>query len=561
MKTNPSRPILVVVAVLAACWAAFHFSSPTPSGAFDVSVLRAIPIQSQGRVKPLDTFARETVYTITGTERFEGHNPLVLLLTWMGDPKGTERADVLDCSRLDVKKALGIASTVRHTSIDVLAANSRYAAAASDIARKSQNGEELSSLEKQEALLIERVGLLQDVCSGEAWTIVPDPTHLTGAWVSLARLSRGNSPVSPALARPITNDFAAVIQAVEKNDGASFLDHSRALATDLSKVATVASPVLIARELDYNDLAPFEKAWWLYLAALLVLVAANALNNRILYWCGYAFACGGLIIHVYGFYLRCTIAGRPPVTNMYESVVWVSFGAMFFALVMEAVFQSRTILMAACTVSTICLILADNTASVLDPAINPLTPVLRNNFWLTIHVLTITLSYAAFLLSTAIGHASLWGYAFHPEDRERQRTLHGQLYKSVQIGVMLLAAGTILGGVWANYSWGRFWGWDPKEVWALIALLGYLAVLHGRYAGWLRDFGLAAGVVIAYMGVLMAWYGVNFVLGAGMHSYGFGQGGQQYVATAVALDVVFVALMTARYKAWCRRRSSPASAS
>ncbi|NQW44239.1 MAG: cytochrome c biogenesis protein CcsA, partial [Deltaproteobacteria bacterium] len=116
------------------------------------------------------------------------------------------------------------------------------------------------------------------------------------------------------------------------------------------------------------------------------------------------------------------------------------------------------------------------------------------------------------------------------------------MYRAMQIGVVLLAAGTILGGVWADYSWGRFWGWDPKEVWALIALLLYLAVLHGRFSGWLRGFGFAATTVVSFLGVLMAWYGVNFVLGVGLHSYGFGSGGMGWVMSYVGIQVAFIIL-------------------
>jgi cytochrome c biogenesis factor len=105
--------------------------------------------------------------------------------------------------------------------------------------------------------------------------------------------------------------------------------------------------------------------------------------------------------------------------------------------------------------------------------------------------------------------------------------------------VLLLAGGIILGGVWADYSWGRFWGWDPKEVWALVALLGYLCVLHARYAGWVGQRGLAALAVACFSLVVMAWYGVNFVLGAGLHSYGFGGGGKGWVYTGVALELIY----------------------
>ena len=99
----------------------------------------------------------------------------------------------------------------------------------------------------------------------------------------------------------------------------------------------------------------------------------------------------------------------------------------------------------------------------------------------------------------------------------------------MQVGVLLIAAGTILGGVWADYSWGRFWGWDPKEVWALITLLVYLIPLHGRFAGWVNTFWLVVASVVCFLSVIMAWYGVNFVLGVGLHSYGFVEGGSQGV--------------------------------
>jgi Cytochrome C assembly protein len=123
------------------------------------------------------------------------------------------------------------------------------------------------------------------------------------------------------------------------------------------------------------------------------------------------------------------------------------------------------------------------------------------------------LSYAAFALAMGFGHILLWRYARDPAAARADAPMHFWLYRVLQLGVLLLAAGTILGGVWANYSWGRFWGWDPKETWALIALLCYILTLHGRLAGWWTQFGLAVASVVCFLAVLMAWYGVNFVLG------------------------------------------------
>ncbi len=114
------------------------------------------------------------------------------------------------------------------------------------------------------------------------------------------------------------------------------------------------------------------------------------------------------------------------------------------------------------------------------------------------------------------------------------------VYRAMQVGVLLVAAGTILGGYWADKSWGRFWGWDPKEVWALITLLVYLVPLHGRFAGWVSTFGLMVASVICFLSVLMAWYGVNFVLGVGLHSYGFTEGGGQGIVICASLAVIAV---------------------
>ena len=271
--------------------------------------------------------------------------------------------------------------------------------------------------------------------------------------------------------------------------------------------------------------------------------ASRALQNA-----GVAVALLGLAFHAAGIVMRCMIAGRPPVTNMYESIIWVSFAVSFFGMIFFARYRARMYLLAALPVTLIALLLVHQMPIAMPSSIDPLVPVLRDNFWLTIHVLTITLSYAAFALAMGFGHILLWRYARDPAAARADAPMHFWLYRVLQLGVLLLAAGTILGGVWANYSWGRFWGWDPKETWALIALLCYILTLHGRLAGWWTQFGLVVASVVCFLAVLMAWYGVNFVLGKGLHSYGFGIGGETYVATFIVLDLLFVAFAIWRYR-------------
>jgi ABC-type transport system involved in cytochrome c biogenesis permease subunit len=296
----------------------------------------------------------------------------------------------------------------------------------------------------------------------------------------------------------------------------------------------------MALEVAYNTWAPFRIAWISMLLAFVAMLLHLGSRLSLFYAGAFAAYLSALAALITGFALRIAIAGRPPVTNMYESVIYVGCGVAIFGLVLELLYRQKYILTAAAGVATVALILADNCPTVLDPALQPLQPVLRSNFWLVTHVMTITLSYAAFALAMGIATITLGYYFARSKNQKAIAALGRFTYKAIQIGVLLLATGTILGGVWADYSWGRFWGWDPKEVWALVALLGYLAVLHARYAGWVGHRGLAALSSTCFALVIMAWYGVNFVLGAGLHSYGFGAGGSGVVVAALVGQFVFV---------------------
>jgi ABC-type transport system involved in cytochrome c biogenesis permease subunit len=227
---------------------------------------------------------------------------------------------------------------------------------------------------------------------------------------------------------------------------------------------------------------------------------------------------------------------------MYESVIWVSLGSIFFALCIYCFRREKILMVVACALTAFGILAGDAAPAVMDPNIHPLVPVLRSNYWLTIHVLTITLSYSALALCLGLGNVALFCFLRTASAQTPALALKAnQLsYRAMQIGIVLLTAGTILGGVWADYSWGRFWGWDPKEVWALIALLVYLAIVHAKYVGVVREFAFSALSVLGFLSVVMAWYGVNFVLGAGLHSYGFSTGGRAWVFSAAAIQIFYV---------------------
>jgi len=514
-----------------ACWA---------SETFDLRLLRTIPVQDQGRVKPFDTFARESVQTITGRNSFNGKDPIETLLTWVAHPEKAIHEPLILSRYEPLNKKVGIVPEKGHVSPDRLVNLPEFKEYLKTIMMKDQEGESLNPMEKEASALFNRLDLFQRILSGAALTFFPEPNQ--GKWAALNTL---RDPKLSDLFKTLLN--ALIAQRPQEFIAAS-QPFSSALREKGEAVADYPSERMMNLEVTFNQIRPFQKAWILFLAAFLLVLLSLALQGRLLYLAAVAVSLIGVLLSIYGFVARCLIAGRPPVSNMYESVIWVSFGAVIFALIFEAIYKSRYFLLSGLAGATIGLVLADNLPNSLSANINPLVPVLRSNFWLTIHVLTITLSYAAFLLATGVAQVAIGFYAFKRESQETIRSLNLFLYRAIQVGVVLLAAGTILGGVWANYSWGRFWGWDPKEVWALIALLGYLAILHGRYAGWLEGFGVAVASVLAFLLILMAWYGVNFVLGVGLHSYGFSSGGFTGVMVFVGVQLAWILFAMMKHK-------------
>ncbi|HTC21979.1 MAG TPA: cytochrome c biogenesis protein CcsA [bacterium] len=518
----------------------------------DFKVLSLVPIQDGGRVKPFDTFARESVRLVTGHEHFEGLNSIGTVLDWATHPQAWEDKPFILMDNLGLKALLGVPNDQRMVAPQFLVNHEGFIAYAKSSYAKQQKKMTLDPKEKEALAVFGRLQRFEDIKSGDALALIPVADDKTQKWGTMGDLNRAyqtNKSSIPDAAMAVLEAFAGVLSSYDKQDAAKFLAESNGLSQILAQIGGdhYADVGKMRLEVLFNALKPFRWAWIIHLAAaVLIGFSFSTQSPKVSGWIfRLGFLCfeAGIGVSVYGFLLRCVIAGRPPVSNMYESLIWVTFGMTVFALAFEWIFKTRYFALAGSILAVVGFVLADNVPTVLDPSIQPIEPVLRSNFWLTIHVLTITLSYAAFLLSLGIGHVCLWSLWKHPGDKARLQTQTRLLYRVVQVGVVLLAAGTILGGVWANYSWGRFWGWDPKETWALIALLGYVAILHGRLAGWLKEKGFTIGVVCAFLGVLMAWYGVNFILGVGLHSYGFSKGGLPYVISFVVAEILLVTIV------------------
>jgi cytochrome c-type biogenesis protein CcsB len=426
--------------------------------------------------------------------------------------------------------------------------------------RMDEEGEPLSDLEKKGPELADRLWSYQNHRMGRGMEILPVQASESGEWLSISQLiltnfDDVNDPTGQY--RRVKMLLTKAWTAYHEDDAETFNDSADELKTALRDLGTELGDYPSASQMKlavvYNHWTPFRFAWVLMLLSALGMLLYLGSQWQVCYVAALTTYTLGLMAMVAGFAMRIAISGRPPVTSMYESVIYVGFGVAVFGMIFELIYRKRYILTAAAAVSTLALILADDCPMILDPSVRPLEPVLRSNFWLVTHVMTITLSYAAFALALGIANITLGYYLFHSSNWGTITALSRFTYKAIQVGVLLLAAGIILGGVWADYSWGRFWGWDPKEVWALVALLGYLCVLHARFAGWVGHRGLATLSVVCFSLVVTAWYGVNFVLGAGLHSYGFGGGGKGLVFLAVVLELLFAGVSLAsshRLSAW-----------
>src|SRR5204863_1241485 len=295
-----------------------------------------------------------------------------------------------------------------------------------------------------EALSVnDRLALFGNVMNGNALLIVPSSRRETDAWMApdpgAVAGYYNETQVAPAFAE-LTKMMSAYTQA----DTFNFSSAARQLQDNFRVLSPSIYPQTRQLRLEYfyNHFEGFYRAIWCYGIALVILIVAHLRKRgRALRNIGVAVAIVGLAFQATGIVMRCMIAGRPPVTNMYESIIWVSFAVLFFGMIFFARYRAPVYLLAALPVTLIALLLVHQMPIAMPSSIDPLVPVLRDNFWLTIHVLTITLSYAAFALAMGFGHILLWRYARNPAAASADAPMHFWLYRVLQLGVLLLAAG------------------------------------------------------------------------------------------------------------------------
>lgn len=532
----------------------FLVAAPATSNTVNLHPWEALAIQDSGRRKPMGIFGHEMLVKLSGRDPVTtkdgakvggtdfAFSMLFATHDWADEP-------IILLSYHPLTAQLGLEATRKRFSpreLEPVAA--QLESLSREAAALRQSNQPIPRLHSEAQTVAGRLQMFHALSDSSAFLLIPPPAGAPHAntWLSLTAF--GSVPSAQGTA--ILQGLRDLGIAFREDDNAKFAATAVTLKSNLRALnpGIYPSDKVIERELFYQRLKPFDAAIWLFAVAFILLAIGTSKGlRRLLTTAGLTCTVVGFAIMVYGILLRVIIAGRAPVTNMYESVVWVSMAIVLFGIIFYAVYRNRTILLSALPISLLCLLLVRNLPVAMPSRLDPLVPVLRDNFWLTAHVLTITLSYAAFALTLGFSHVVLWQYIRRPKEAPNLRQLHEWLYRMMFVGLILLAAGTVLGGVWANYSWGRFWGWDPKETWALIALLMYVLAMHGKMAGWWGNFGIAVAGIVNFSGIVMAWYGVNYVLGTGLHSYGFGVGGEGYVIAFLALEAAYVSLAIVRH--------------
>jgi ABC-type transport system involved in cytochrome c biogenesis permease subunit len=253
------------------------------------------------------------------------------------------------------------------------------------------------------------------------------------------------------------------------------------------------------------------------------------------------FSSSGIAAHALAVIIRITLLGRPPVSNLYETFVFVGFIGAVAGLLIERFNRQGLGFLVSGISGFVFLTIAGKFAADGD-TLQMLVAVLNSNFWLSTHVLSITTGYAGVCVAGIVGHVYLLQAAFRPQQKEVLKKTYSVLLGTLAFGLIMTFLGTNLGGIWADQSWGRFWGWDPKENGAMLIVLWTAILFHAKIAKMVNELGMAVGSVLGIIVVMWAWFGVN-LLSIGLHSYGFTSGLARNLTIYFVLQLAFIAVI------------------
>ncbi|HKX87535.1 MAG TPA: cytochrome c biogenesis protein CcsA [Flavobacterium sp.] len=490
-------------------------------------------IQDNGRMKPINTFSSELLRKVSKSDTYKDMNADQVFLSITQFPQVWYEVPVIYLKRGNdsIRKIIGIDKEAKYAKmIDFFDAKGNYKLTTQ--LEKAHKSAVPNAFEKDFIEADKKVNLLYSALSGQILKIFPKPNDSNDLWVSYLEL---NETTNTAL-DTVKNVLPFYLNSLDKAADSKDYELSNSLVVGLEKYqkkygADVRpSDRQIDLEILYNKYDVFKKAYLWYMLLSLVMffgVIVNLFWNK--KWIDYGvktmhgFLIIAFLMHTAGLIARWYISGHAPWSNAYESMIYVGWSIMFFGLSLGR----KSALTIASTAFVASMILMVAHWNWMDPEIGILQPVL-NSYWLMIHVAVIVASYGPFALGAILGLVALLLMLFTNENNKKVMDLNIKEITYINemaltVGLVMLTIGNFLGGQWANESWGRYWGWDPKETWALISIMVYAFVIHMRFVPALRGkFVYNFMSVLAFASILMTYFGVNFHL-SGLHSYASGE--------------------------------------
>jgi len=527
---------------------------------------RLIVQDAGGRMKPINTFSSELLRKVSHKDTYNGMNSdqVFLSMTQGGNIWVQIPMIYIKAGNDSIRKIIGIDADKKYASfIDFFDNTGTYKLSPYlEVAYKNANP---NQFEKDFIETDKKVNLMEAALSGSILKIFPIPNDANNKWVSYAELS--NAGLKGMAATYTQNILPLYFGALEKAAASNDYKQADELLESIngfqkkfgSKV--MPSEQKITSEILYNEYDVFQKLpfWYLYAAVLMLFFtilkifkerkSLNILINTMHIIIGLLFA-----LHTLALIARWYISGHAPWSNAYESIIYVAWATMFFGLA----FDRKSKLTVASSAFVSAMILSAAYMNWIDPEIGNLQPVL-NSYWLMIHVAIIVASYGPFALGMILGIVSLLLILFTNEKNRDKMKLNIKEISYINemaltVGLVMLTIGNFLGGQWANESWGRYWGWDPKETWALISIMVYAFVIHSRFVPSLRGkwaFNLMS--IFAFVSILFTYFGVNFHL-VGLHSYASGEAHSlAWIWESLGTITLFGAITYPKYKKYYKK--------
>ncbi len=578
MKLAKTLPLAAFALALAA--ALFAVLPPRPARGFDVDAFGQLPVLEGGRVKPADSVARNSLLMIRGQQGFRFEGRPVSADEWLLDvlfrPQVADRQPVFVINDPDVLGLMGLRQTQDRyfsflTLIPHLEEIQRQATAAQPVDPKQRTRfqsavvnlfdraylyyrlENTAQLARSRGLAAELsardtlgAASRQEALAELAFfrPLPPGPGDRADGWRGVGEALRSPPAADGAGLRAL----AGISSAWAAQDPVAF---DRAVA-ELGAADRAARPDAVSRassEVLFNRAEPFYLGMVIYVLALLVLFASWAWRPELLQPTAFALLLAGAVVHTGGLVSRVILQGRPPVTNLYSSAVFVGWGAVILGIVLERIYRKGFGTAVAAAAGFASLIVAHHLTGDGD-TMEMMRAVLDSNFWLATHVVTITIGYSGTFLAGAIAIAYTLRRHLAPRlDPVTTRTLVSMTYGVICFALFFSFVGTVLGGIWADQSWGRFWGWDPKENGALMIVLWNAIILHARWGGYVREKGIMAMAIFGNVITSLSWFGVN-MLGVGLHSYGFMDEAFWALAAFDGSQLLLMALCLAPRRFW-----------